>query len=98
MPWSGALRPGREEEECGLEPLAPDPDEGHRSDGERTERERPVEPAGELPRERPPDRAHPEDHRRHEGDRDERGDPADELLGPLLEFAGAEREHGTQGS
>ena len=87
---------GGVEEDRGLEPLAPDTEERDQRDGEGAEVEGAVELALELAGDRARGGLHPEDHDGDEADRDDAGEPADQLLGLEGQLPGAIGEGGTQ--
>ena len=88
---AGRLDAGVEEQRR-LEALATDAEEADQGHGPAADRQGLVELALELAGDGPGGRAHPEDHRRDERDRDDRGAAADQLLGLEGQLAGAEGE------
>ena len=83
-----------EDEEGGLEALAPHAEEADERDGPRTDVDRAAEAPGEVAGDAACSGAHPEDHRGDEADGDEGGDTGDRLLDALGQLAGAEGEPG----
>jgi hypothetical protein len=87
---------GGPDEECGLDALAPDREEGQGDDRPGTADERPVEAGFELAAQAPRGPGHPEDHPGDEAHGHDRESAADDLLGLEGESVGAEGQHGAE--